>query len=277
MKYDEQFIIQEYEAGRTTKDIAISLGTYNTTIRRILKRNNINLRTNSEIQGIVKTNPFLKSGANYWLGWLASDGCLTKGAIILELQERDSPILEEYIKFIEYPLNINTSYSKRFNKYLKRVAFRHADTYQYLISLGITPKKSSTLCVNLEIDFDFLRGVFEGDGNVIEINNRTGLSISIASNSNMFIQQLSIFLNNNSIEHSIYIRTDTVNTIVIRKKASIMTLYNKLYPKDCIFLKRKYDKFGYVIQKWNNKNLAKTGKESFLQSRASNQLSAVTL
>lgn len=277
MKYDEQFIIQEYETGKTTKDIAISLGTYNTTIRRILKRNNVKLRTNSEIQNIVKTNPFLKPGANYWLGWLASDGCLTNGAIVLELQERDNSILEEYIKFIGYPLNINTSYSKKFNKYLKRVAFRHAETYQYLINLGITPRKSNTLHVNMDIDFDFLRGVFEGDGNIIEINNRTGLSISIASNSNMFIEQLSIFLSNNFIEHSTYIRTDTINIIVIRKKASIMTLYNKLYPKDCTFLKRKYDKFGYIIQKWNNKNLAKTGKESFLQSRASNQLSAVTL
>lgn len=39
-------------------------------------------------------------------------------------------------------------------------------------------------------------------------------------------------------------------------------IYKKMYYEDCICLTRKYNKFGYLIQKWNEKNLAKTGKVS---------------
>lgn len=57
MKYDEQFIIEKYVAGQNAKAIATELGTYNTTIRRILLRNNISLRGVSEVNRIVKHNP----------------------------------------------------------------------------------------------------------------------------------------------------------------------------------------------------------------------------
>ena len=74
-------IIKLYESGVSAKDIATKYGTYNTSIRRVLLRNNIKLRDSSEAQASVKTNPFAewetKEAAAYWLGYLAADGCVS--------------------------------------------------------------------------------------------------------------------------------------------------------------------------------------------------------
>lgn len=141
MRYNEEYIVNEYTKGRHTNEIAKELGTYNTTIRRILLRNKVELRGIGLAQRLLKDNPFM-SNADYWLGLLATDGCNTKGAIILELQEQDRHILEDYQKFLGGQVNINTTNHKASGKILYRVSFRNSEVTTYLSSLGITPRKS---------------------------------------------------------------------------------------------------------------------------------------
>lgn len=215
MKYNEQEIIEQYIKGKNTKTIALELGTYNTTIRRILLRNNISVRNSSEAQRVVKTNPFLKPGKDYWLGLLAADGCLTSGNIVLELQEKDEYILEEYVKFIGYDVNILTNYSKRFNTRQKRVAFKNPDVYSYLIELGITPRKSKTLKINFDITYNFLRGVMDGDGYVGITNKGKGLVVSIASGSKDFIKQIAAFYDLENIRYRTYATRSNVYLIKV--------------------------------------------------------------
>jgi len=84
MKFDREkvnYIIKEYKKGRTQKDIATELGTYNTTIRRILIRNNVEVLGNDKLQTVVKHNPFLNLNDDetlYWLGYLIADGNISK-------------------------------------------------------------------------------------------------------------------------------------------------------------------------------------------------------
>ena len=260
MKYNEDEIVKRYQSGENTKSIAMDLGTYNTTIRRILIRNGIAPRSNSEAQRIVKENPFLNIERDYWLGLLASDGCLTNNAIVLELQEQDEYILREYIKFIGYNLSLLTTKSKRFNTFQRRVSFKNPEAYRYLIELGITPKKSSTLKVNFKINYDFLRGVIDGDGSISKTNKGNSIRVDIVSASVHFIEQIANFYKEEGIDYRIYKRNNT-NLICVNRKDSTKKLYDNLYREGCIYLTRKYNKFGYFIQKWNEKNLAKTGKE----------------
>ena len=52
-KLDDNYIVEEYLKGRTQKDIASELNTYNTSIRRVLLRNKVTIRSNKEIQRYV--------------------------------------------------------------------------------------------------------------------------------------------------------------------------------------------------------------------------------
>ena len=80
----EEEIIKDYLEGKNTVEIAEKWNTYNTSIRRVLLRNNINIRTASEAKRTVNTNPF-KLGdeySEYFLGLLLTDGwiCYAKNA-----------------------------------------------------------------------------------------------------------------------------------------------------------------------------------------------------
>ncbi len=65
MKYNEQEIVEKYNNKVNTVILARELGTYNTTIRRILLRNNIKLRSSGEVQAKVKSNPFSIEKSQY--------------------------------------------------------------------------------------------------------------------------------------------------------------------------------------------------------------------
>ena len=58
IKGNEELIIRLYQEGYTQKDIAEQLGIYNTSVRRVLLRNNITIRNNSEINRYCNVNPF---------------------------------------------------------------------------------------------------------------------------------------------------------------------------------------------------------------------------
>jgi len=75
-KYNEKEIVTDYLSGNTALSIAERLNTYNTTIRRILIRNKIKLRSNTGIQSFVNPEAFFDNSeqANYWIGFLAADG-----------------------------------------------------------------------------------------------------------------------------------------------------------------------------------------------------------
>lgn len=80
------------EDNKTQKEIAEIFCTYNTTIRRILQRNNIEIRGNSEIQSFIKLEDIKdKEGTNsfdYFIGLLASDGCVTNNNIVLDFADQ---------------------------------------------------------------------------------------------------------------------------------------------------------------------------------------------
>jgi len=57
-KEKEESIISDYKAGLNTVEIAKKWNTYNTSIRRVLLRYGITLRSTKEVQRTVENNPF---------------------------------------------------------------------------------------------------------------------------------------------------------------------------------------------------------------------------
>lgn len=240
MYFDETKIICDYLNGKPANQIAKELNTYNTSIRRVLLRNKIKLRNQSESQ--VKTkNVFLDledEQTQYWLGFLAADGTVgnKENLVSLELQKKDLSHLKKYCEFV------GISYKEipylKYNTVGYRATFKNKEVNSYLKSLGITDNKSKTIELNFKFNRHFIRGVFDGDGYVRLISNKKA-AYEIATMSVLFKNQISHFLNDNSIKHTVNLRADGIYIIGIYSQLEVKKFYDMLYSNATVFLERK--------------------------------------
>lgn len=236
MKYDESNIIELYNNGKNQHEIADLYGTYNTTIRRVLIRNGIIPRNQSEAQISVKENPFTKNTeeSNYWLGYLIADGCVSVGKggyrVIINTN-KDPEHLKLYGNYINKPVRCYRNKKYGIDEY--SVSFYNKAVVKELIELGVTPNKSLDIKLSIEFNKDILRGIFDGDGSVSVNRN-----ITITSGSEMFIEQLGYFLKYNNINYYIVVdkRGNRCYNLYIKNKERF---YELLYIDATIYLKRK--------------------------------------
>lgn len=240
MKFNESEIVKAYLEGKSPTEIAKDLGTYNTSIRRVLLRNGIIPRNQSEAQ--VKTkNVFLDlydPTVQYWLGFLAADGTIgnKEYLVALELQKKDLDHLQKYCNFLGITYK-EILYGK-YNTVGYRASFKNKATNLFLKSLGITNNKSKTIKINFEFNSHFLRGVFDGDGYVRLLSNNRA-AYEIATMSNDFKNQLSHFLTINKIKHTCNLRKDGIYIIGIYANSEAKKFYDMIYNNATVFLERK--------------------------------------
>lgn len=123
----------------------------------------------------------------YFLGWIASDGCIRGDrAIMLGVSIEDIEIIRYFTNLIQPDRKININKRKKPRIFKKdnyncndiaKIDFRSKEIYQDIVKFGITPNKS------LSLDFPrfafeekqllwFLRGYFDGDGGICITNNK---------------------------------------------------------------------------------------------------------
>ncbi len=267
----EKEIIRLYtEEGKNQKEIAEIFNTYNTTIRRILLRNNIDIIGKSERHRVISLEDIKsKEGTDafdYFIGVLLTDGCNTKGAIILEFAENNKEILDYWNEFLGNKCNINVSYHHVYKTPQYRLAFRSKEVIPYLESFGIVENKSLIVKAPY-INWSLLRGAFDGDGCVTRETNSKRLRVTFTSGSLVFLEQIKEFLNENSIDCTIR-KTETNHAsteyyvLYIHKQEHIKRFYNNLYLNATYFLKRKYEKFGSLSEKSESEYSVNSGKEN---------------
>ncbi|HUC88686.1 MAG TPA: LAGLIDADG family homing endonuclease [Candidatus Paceibacterota bacterium] len=102
----------------------------------------------------------------YAIGLIATDGCLSHDGLLIDLTSKDREQLLNFSKCLGVNFNIGTKKNSSGQECL-RIQFKNRFFYDFLLSIGLTPKKSLTMGV-LDIPdkyfFDFLRGCFDGDG-----------------------------------------------------------------------------------------------------------------
>lgn len=248
-----QNIIKMYNEGKSQKEIADFYNTYNTSIRRVLLRHKINLRSNSEIQSYVNKDIFddLESDVvNYWLGWLISDGCIYKERVTLQVQEKDLEVIENFKEFLGGKVVIKTMVHSESKKIGYRIDFRKKGIQDLLISYGITPKKSLTVKLNIPLNFSMLLGIFEGDGSFILLGpTKSQGRFSITSGSKELLLQIQTFLLSEQIDSTITKNKYGIYDLNVFKKQQLIKLYHKLYDNAKFFLKRKKEKFSLFVNK----------------------------
>ena len=102
----------------------------------------------------------------YAIGLIATDGCLSKDGILIDLTSNDREQLENFSKCLGVNFKIGLKWNNNKDKSL-RIQFKNRIFYDFLLSIGLTPRKSLTmgkLIIPDKYFFDFLRGCFDGDG-----------------------------------------------------------------------------------------------------------------
>lgn len=241
----ENNILKLYDLGSSISEIAKFYNTFNTSIKRVLKRNNRTTLTSSETNTSVKFNPFEKienTEVQYWLGMLCSDGNIYKTRVSLDCSIKDVNHLEKYKQFIGSKNIINYNTHKKFNTVQCSFRFKNKNIVNYLNSLGIKECKSYSLKVNFPITYDFLRGALDGDG-CMYLNKKTKkLTISLATASLEFKNQITEFLKQENIRHGVYMKDNSLYIINVCAKKDLIYLISKLYKDSSIFLERKKQK-----------------------------------
>ncbi len=205
-------------------------------------------------------------GMAYVLGFFCADGSMYKtkrNTYFIEFQITDKDLLYA----IRELLNSNHKISEKNNNIKKKKVYRlqvgSKEIYKDLIKLGLTQAKSKTIklpVIPKNFFHHFLRGFFDGDGNIVSKNfkrkNRNSLQgyfrLRFTSGSKVFIEDIK-----NKIEESL----GSTGSILYYSNAWRLSYSNKNSVKICsfiyrdvvnndlIYLQRKYNIFQQFICK----------------------------
>lgn len=203
-KFNELEIVEKYNNGLNTKQIALEYGTYNTTIRRILIRHKIPLKSTSERLRFVQSNPFKENDliSDYFLGLLISDGCVSNRTITLGLKEEDVYMLEAFALFCSPNLKVYRYFHRAHQIYQYQVAFRHKEVADWLQNKANFKNKSLECRLFVKLNSTILRGISDGDG-CFHIDKNNNLRWDLANGSRDFCLQIMDFLTLYNIKSSL--------------------------------------------------------------------------
>ena len=252
-KEKESLIVKMYKDGYSQKDIAEYFGTFNTSIRRVLVRNNITIRSNSRVQRLCKHNPFKRNDemSDYFLGLLLTDGTIStnvtksSNSICLALHERDGYIVEQFRDWVSPDLKLQRVHQKLNNSYMNAVTFVSRDTEEWLKRKGNFNNKSYECKIYTPINWNILRGIFDGDGGFHPNSNH--LDFFICGKSLVFMNQIKRFLEEQGFTTYIRERRNGNNVslyyVEIYRIKDVLLLGELMYKDAHIFIRRKYDKW----------------------------------
>jgi len=156
-----------------------------TWIRKHLYKTKTNsmLMTHHNRKYAINEDFFKKSSEStyYCLGFIVADGCLVEGRKI-QINIVDKDILEKIRKAMdsEHPIKYAKQSKNTLGDFYYRLSIGSVKMYKDLEKLGVHPRKTSTqgiIDVPNNMFKHFFRGVFDGDGGVYDVQNRTIVEI----------------------------------------------------------------------------------------------------
>lgn len=252
----EKLIVKDYINGISQYGLSKKYKIERTTIRQLLKRNNVKFRTDSEARKLYSyDNNYFKEintpNKAYFLGLLISDGTNIRNGFRIMLQEGDLHILEAFKKDIKYTGNIYIREKKNENcKKLCDLIIYDQNMSNDLSKLGCIPAKSHhTYFPDIPEEFHshFIRGVFDGDG-CIHISK--GQKYFTIMGNRLLVEKIQEILIKqcNLKENPIRVSHRCKNNIVEFRYGGnkiCLKIFNYLYKNANVFLKRKFEKFKY--------------------------------
>lgn len=200
----------------------------------------------------------------YFLGLLAADGCIHKAIpskrntrISLSLKVEDKYIIDDFAKAINYTGNVRTVTIRK-GQYAGHqygcLLFTSNKMAADLLKYGIASSKSSTLQyppIPKELDFDFIRGYFDGNGSVFISNEkhwRTGKITPVIHfrfcGPEKLLAEIQSKLNVKG--RLVKSKKSFVYELQCKRNVQASIFFNKIYTDTTLYLKRKYNVFKNV-------------------------------
>ena len=267
----KEFILESYKNEPNATKIAKQLGVTQQTVSNFIKYH-LGLQSLNPLPGKVDyfSNIDTYSKA-YILGFIAADGCLTKGKnsksyyLTITLKHDDKSVLEFIKSEIQnehrlYEIKRPSSFDK--SKTINHVRFTisHPQITQDLMNLGIVPNKTLIMTdiinnIPYHLRNAFIIGYFDGDGSVSELSSKGGkkyvkscdcfktypshnLSINIRG-TNEFLNGICEHLD---IDSKFIRQYDLIPTLTFANKKDILKFF-KCYKNLDFYLERKHNVF----------------------------------
>lgn len=187
-------LVLDYQSGLSLSALENQTGFNRKAISKVLKDCGVDIASYGKRIQSVKHNPFADLSnpeVNYWLGLLAADGHVLDEGVV-KLSSIDIDILEKFATFTGCGKPVYGQGR------VWTCGFMNKEVAEYLSILGITPRKSLTLDMQIPLTTDFVRGYWDGNGNQDQA--------SICTGSLLFANQLVDFLKSFDIETKTRIR-----------------------------------------------------------------------
>jgi hypothetical protein len=194
----------------------------------------------------------------YAVGLIATDGCLSTSGRHIELTSKDEEQLTNFMQCIGKEVPISRKLSGYTGQPVTRIQFSDITLYKFLLSIGLTTRKTHTLG---EIDvpdhlfFDFLRGHHDGDGSFYSYldsrwKNSFMFYLTFASASAEHIEWLRSTLSRllNIKGHIGKSERSRVLQLKYAKREALLILKEMYRDRDAICLKRKRLKITHVLR-----------------------------
>lgn len=259
---DIQLILNKYDNGQAFTKIAKELKSSSYTIRKILIENGRNIRNLSQSHEIYNYDKsfFKKIDSEekaYLLGFLYADGNVCKNIMQICLHSKDIEILEHFKK------SLKSNHKIVNDREYKRFRIGNEELVSDLNKLGVMERKTFDIkfpnsnILPKYLVHHFIRGYFDGDGSInYSITKKyqyLNWSFGIISCFDFISEVNSIISNNCDIRLAILEREKRRDNPIYtirhggHSKSKLKKIYNFLYKDASIFLKRKKEKFEYII------------------------------
>ena len=264
--YQEE-ITKLYQEGKTAKEISSLLGfKYHQPVYNYFKKMGWK-RTGKTGKRIYKVNEDFFKCINteekaYILGFICADGHIEKDRLNITVSIKDRDILEKirYAMHSNHPIKEvqrTNPYKKtnRENLILSELMIGSVELVKPLFNMGLTTNKTYTLNGDIlkyipkYLIRDFLRGYFDGDGNVFfgrRYSSGYKYNVNICGNEDFLLKSFQVYFpSNNKLYKDLYSRQCYVWKISQKDKVRDFMYY--LYYNSSIFLQRKYNEFRKIM------------------------------
>lgn len=193
----------------------------------------------------------------YAIGLIASDGNLSPDGRHITFVSKETEQIRNFLDCLGISAKIGKTFSGHKGAWARRVQFGDVLFYQYLQSIGLTSAKSKTigaLRISDKYFFDFLRGVFDGDGSTYSYWDKRWRSsfmfyLGFASASKVFTDWLRLKIETAVGSRGHITKDGNGSTFQLKYgKTESLKIFRKMYySKHCVYLTRKYLKIQKML------------------------------
>lgn len=251
-------MVNMYRDRSTLKEIAFHFSTYRGKIKEKLVKRKIKLRNRTCLHSL---NPeYFKNIDSekkaYFLGFIFADGCVYENkkktkisGLIIQIQERDREIIDEFKKDINSTHNISFV-EPQIKTWQRKVVFTFSNIefVSHLVSKGCLPRKSQS-CFFPKNKLDnkyfrhFIRGYFDGDGSICSTSDYYVYpTIRICATLEFAEEIKNIVRKKLDINTGIFYKKSSIYDVEY-SKVRAMKFLDWIYQDATMYLKRKYNRY----------------------------------